>query len=266
VLKLIQKGKLPLTFKVNLGDPRVVEIVGLSGFDAVWLCREHVPNDWINLENQIRAARVHDMDSLVRVERGSYSDYIRPFEAGASGIIVPQVTNAEETRHIVELVRFFPEGKRGLDGGNIDGQFCLIPVEQYVRHANQEQVVILQIESPEALENVEEIAAVPGYNGILFGPGDFSHRLGKVGQINDPAVVAARKRVAAACLEHGKFAMSAGLIAPLPELIAEGYSAFNMGADVLALTGTLRQGLELVNQQIAGLPGTTNAAARRIYA
>ncbi len=181
VLKLLAAGQLPTVLKLNLSDPRVVEIAGLCGADAVWLCQEHVPNDWLGLENQIRAARVHNLDTLVRVTRGSYSDYVRPFEADATGIIVPHVANADEARQIVEWVRFHPVGKRALDGGNLDGQFCLVPMADYLRHSNAERVVILQIESPEALEHVEAIAAVPGFNGILFGPGDFSHRIGLAG-------------------------------------------------------------------------------------
>lgn len=130
VLHLLREKQLPTVLKINLSDPRVIEIAGLSGVDAVWLCTEHVPNDWIGLESQIRSARVHDIDTLVRVGRGSYSDYIRPFEAGATGIIVPHVTTADEARRIVEWVRFHPLGKRALDGGNVDGQFCLVPMEE----------------------------------------------------------------------------------------------------------------------------------------
>ncbi len=265
VLKLLREGQLPTVLKINLSDPRVVEIAGLSGADAVWLCQEHVPNDWLGLENQIRAARVHNMDTLVRVSRGSYSDYVRPLEADATGIIVPHVASEAEARQIVEWVRFHPIGKRALDGGNIDGQFCLVPVAEYIRHANTERVIILQIESPEALENVEQIAAVPGFDGILFGPGDFSHRIGKVGQLDAPEVVAARKRVAAACLRHGKFAMTAGLIAPLPELVAEGYRVINIGADVVALTSYVKQRLDLVHGQIDALPAAIKPPARSPY-
>ncbi len=266
VLKLLSEQQLPTVLKVNLSEPRVIEIAGLCGVDAVWLCTEHVPNDWIGLENQIRAARVHDIDTLVRVGRGSYSDYIRPFEAGATGIIVPHVASAAEARQIVDWVRFHPVGRRALDGGNIDGGFCLVPMADYITHSNTERIVILQIESPEALENVEEIAAVPGYNGILFGPGDFSHRIGKAGQIDAPEVVAARKRVAAATRRHGKFAMTAGLIAPLPELVAEGYSVINIGADVVALTGYVKQRLDLVRGLIGDLPAALRPPARSPYA
>ncbi len=253
VLHLLREKQLPTVLKINLSDPRVIEIAGLSGVDAVWLCTEHVPNDWIGLESQIRSARVHDIDTLVRVGRGSYSDYIRPFEAGATGIIVPHVTTADEARRIVEWVRFHPLGKRALDGGNVDGQFCLVPMEEYLAHSNTERMVILQIESPEALENVEAILSVPGFDGVLFGPGDFSHRIGKPGQLDDPDVVAARQRVAAAAVKNGKFAMTAGLIAPLPQLVAEGHRLIGVGADVVGLGNYVKQRLELVRSQAASL-------------
>lgn len=270
VLKRLRGGQLPTVLKINLSDPRVTEIAGLCGVDAVWLCTEHVSNDWIGLENQIRAARIHDVDTLVRVGRGSYSDYIRPLEADATGIIVPHVANADEARQIVDWVRFHPVGKRALDGGNIDGQFCQLPIDQYLQHSNSERIVILQIESPEALEQVDAIAAVPGFDLLLFGPGDFSHRIGKPGQLDHPRVVAARKRVAAAARAHGKFAMTAGLIAPFAELVAEGYQLFGLGADVVGLSSYITQRLELVQREIQALPPpkpapTAPAVARSTY-
>lgn len=246
ILGQIRAGNYPSILKINLSEPRVIEIAGLSGVDAVWLCTEHVPNDWVGLENQIRAARLHDIDSLVRVSRGSYSDYIRPLEAGATGIIVPHVTTAAEARQIVQWVRFHPLGRRALDGGNIDGQFCHVPMADYLEHSNTERIVLLQIESPEALANVEEIAAVPGYDGLLFGPGDFSHLIGKAGQLDDPEVVAARQRVAAAATAHGKFTMTAGFIAPFATLVSEGYRLFGIGADVVGLGSYIKDRLKLI--------------------
>ena len=112
----------------------------------------------------------------------------------------------------------------------------------------------MQIESPEALEHVEAMAAVPGFNGFLFGPGDFSHRLGKAGQITAPEVVAARQRVAQAARAHGKFAMSAGLFAPVADLVAEGHSVFSIGADVIGLSSYVTQRLELLRGQVEKLP------------
>ena len=171
----------------------------------------------------------------MRVEKGSYSDYVKPFEADATAIMVPHVGTAEEARHIVEMTRFRPLGRRPVDGGNPDGRYCQIPVLDYMAHSNAERLLILQIESPEALENVEAIAAVPGYEMLLFGPGDFSHLIGKPGQIDAPEVAAARKRVGQAARKHGKYAMAPGMIAPRTVLEAEGYSAFTLGADVIGL-------------------------------
>lgn len=265
ILQLLADHQLPSVFKLNLADPRAVEIAALSGIDAVWLCNEHVPNDWLNLENQIRAARIHNVDTLVRVGRGSYSDYIRPFEADATGIIVPHVGTVDEARQIVDWVRFYPVGQRALDGGNLDGQFCLMPFEEYLAHSNRERLVILQIESPEALEHVEKIAAVPGFNGILFGAGDFSHRIGKAGQIDHPVVAAARQRVGAACRQHGKFAMSARITEPLTELVAEGYRVMSVGADVIGLGGYIQQRLQLVRGHIAALPAELKPGPRSVY-
>ena len=235
ILRELRAGKSPVSMKLNLADPRIIELCGLAGVSAVWICNEHVGNEWFNLENQIRAAKLYDLDTIIRVEKGSYSGYVKPFEADATAIMVPHVTTAEEAQHIVEMTRFHPLGRRALDGGNVDGAYCQIPLADYLAHSNRERVLIFQIESPLALENVEQIAAVPGFDGLLFGPGDFSHLLGKPGEINDPEVVAARKRVAAAAKANGKFAMSAGMIAPRAVLEEEGYQMFNLGADVIGL-------------------------------
>lgn len=266
IKKLLREGQLPTVLKINLSEPRVIEIAALCGLDSVWLCTEHVPNDWIGLENQIRAARIYGLDTLVRVGRGSYSDYIRPLEAGATGIIVPHVADANEARQIVEWLRFHPVGKRALDGGNVDGMFCQLPINDYVENSNTERLVILQIESPEALEQAEAIAAVPGFDGLLFGPGDFSHRIGKLAQLDDPAVVAARKRVAAVARANGKFAMTAGLIAPFADLVGEGYNLIGVGADVVCLANAIKQRLKLVQGQMDELPAALKPPGRSPYA
>ena len=241
ILHELRLGSFATCIKLNLSDPRIVELCGLAGTSAVWICNEHVGNDWFNLENQIRAAKLYDMDTIVRVEKGSYSDYVKPFEADATAIMVPHVTSAADARKIVEMARFHPLGKRAMDGGNVDGQYCHVPLMDYISHSNTERALIFQIESPEALENVEEIAAVPGFDILLFGPGDFSHLIGKPGEINHPTVVAARKKVAATARKNGKFAMIPGILAARSVLEEEGYQCFNLGADVLGLAEYLQK-------------------------
>ena len=235
ILRELRAGLNCTVLKLNLNDPRIVELSGLANASAVWLCNEHVPNDWLNLEHQIRAAKLYDMDTIVRVSKGSYSDYIKPFECDATGIMVPHITSAEEARHVVDMTRTRPLGSKALDAGNMDGLFCQVPLADYAHHCNTEKFVILQIESPEALEVVDEIAAVPGFDMLLFGAGDFSHRIGKIGQALHPEVVAARKKVAAAALRHGKYPAVASLFGQKEQLIEEGTRVFTLGADVVEL-------------------------------
>ena len=254
ILRLLRQGQNPLLFKCNLGDPRVVEIAGLAGVDGVWFCQEHVPNDWVNVENQVRAAKLHDLDSIVRVSRGSYSDYIKPFEADATGIMVPHVASVEEARQVIDWVRFQPLGRRALDGGNADGQYCAVPIKEYLQHSNSERLVILQIESPEGLEQVEQIAALPGFDVLLFGSGDFGHRIGNVEDGNDPRILSARRRIAAAARKNGKFLMAAGLFQPIAETVAEGHRIFNIGADVVGIAQYAKERVAFARQQLSPAP------------
>ena len=241
ILRELSAGQNPTVLKLNLIDPRIIELAGLAGASAVWLCNEHVPNDWLNLEHQIRAAKLHDLDTIVRVSKGSYSEYVKPFECDATGIMVPHITSADEARSVVDMVRCHPLGRKPLDAGNMDGLFCQVPLAEYAMHCNTEKFVILQIESPEALEKVEEIAAVPGFDCLLFGAGDFSHRIGKLGQATHPEVVAARKRVAAAALKNGKHVAVASLFGQRDQLIEEGTRIFTLGADVIELGNAFRK-------------------------
>ncbi len=251
ILRQVRAGDFATIIKLNLIDPRIVELAGLAGADAVWLCNEHVPNDWLNLEHQIRAAKLHDMDTIVRVSKGSYSEYIKPFECDATGIMVPHVTSADEARSIVDMVRTRPLGSKPLDAGNMDGLFCQVPLADYAAHCNAERFVILQIESPEALEKVDEIAAVPGFDALLFGAGDFSHRIGKLGQATDPEVVAARAKVAAAARKHGKWSAAASLFGQKEKLIEEGTQVFTLGADVICLGDSFRSMVSAFNDAAA---------------
>tara|TARA_R100000027_G_scaffold37442_1_gene27534 strand:+ start:11289 stop:12065 length:777 start_codon:yes stop_codon:yes gene_type:complete len=231
----LSQGRLSTLYKLNLADPRVAEIAARAGVSALWLCNEHVSNDWLNLENQIRAAALHDTDVIVRVSKGSYSDYIRPIEAGAAGIMVPHVTTAEEAKQIVKWTKFHPIGERPMDGGNADGGYAQIPTHEYVEFSNHQKMVIVQIESPEGVLNVDSIAAVEGIDLLMFGPGDYAHLLGKAGEINDPAVLEARQKVEAAALAHGKRCVAVAAPYSPEELLNRGYSLVHTGADVVSL-------------------------------
>lgn len=236
VLNKLRNGQIASCVKLNLADARVAEIAAVCGFDCVWADMEHTPNTLADVENQIRGAKVHDVDTLVRVPRGSYSDLIWPLEMDAAGIMVPHLMSAAEARQIARNTRFHPIGRRPLDGGNTDGAWCMVPTEEYVRQANEQRFVVVQIEDPEPMAELDEIAAVPGIDMLFFGPGDFSQGIGAPGKFDDPRLIEARRLVADAARQNGKFAGTVGSIESLPSLIELGYRFISVGADVVALT------------------------------
>src|SRR4029077_13167359 len=103
-----------------------------------------------------------------------------------------------------KAAKFAPLGERGCDGWGRDAPFGQMPLEQYVGAENDNTLVVIQIETPEALENAESIAAVDGVDVLMFGPGDFSVLSGVPGQMLHPKVAEGRRRVGEAALGAGK--------------------------------------------------------------
>ena len=105
----------------------------------------------------------------------------------------------------------------------------------YIRLANADRFVVFQIEDPEPLAELDAIAALPGYDMLFFGPGDFSHGLGVPGEWADPRIAEARRLVAETAVRHGKYAGTVASLATMEDLVAMGYRFLNFGADVLGL-------------------------------
>lgn len=236
VLQKLRAGEVVSCFKLNLADARAAEIVAMSGFDCIWADMEHVPNDWSVVEKQVWVAKIYDVDVAVRVARGSYSDYIKGLELDASGIIVPHITDLEDAKNVVRMTRFHPIGRRPVDGGNADGAYCNIDFLEYLKQANEQRFVAIQIEDPEPLDDLEAIASLDGIDILFFGPGDFSQGIGAPSVWDHPKLIETRKRVADVAVAHGKFAGTPGTPANLDELIDMGYRFISMGADVVGLS------------------------------
>lgn len=241
VLRKLRAGQVASCFKLNLADPRVAELAAMAGFDCLWICQEHVPTDWSAMDNQIRAAKNFDVDTIVRVARGGYSDYILPLEADASAIMVPHLMGLEDAKHVVRMTKFHPIGRRPVDGGNADGAYCNVEFKQYLKEANEQRFVCVQIEDPEPLDELEEIAALDGIDMVFFGPADFSHGIGAPGQWDHPLLLETRKRIPEICAKHGKFAGTVTSPETLEEYAAMGYRYLCMGADVLGMGSYVKQ-------------------------
>lgn len=235
VLARLRAGETANCFKLNLSDARAVEIAALAGFDCLWVDMEHVPNDWSVIERAVWAAKSHNADLMVRVARGSYSDHIRPLEMDAAGIMVPHVMGLADAQAVVRMTRFHPLGRRPADGGNADGAYDGIDFKTYLQEANEQRFVVVQIEDPEPLAELDAIAALPGIDMLFFGPGDFSQGIGAPGVWDHPRLIEARRQVAAAAQAHGKCAGTVASPATAESLTVLGYRFLSLGADVVGL-------------------------------
>jgi len=239
-----------LAVTVHFTDPSVSELVSLLGFDCLWLDLEHHTTSVETAANLIRAARVGHADVVARPAKGEFMRLGRLLEAGAAGIMYPRCETAAEAAEAVKWAKFAPLGRRGVDGGNPDMPYLAMPVADYVKAANEQTFIIVQLEDPEAVARAEEIAAVPGIDVLFFGVGDFTVLSGFPGLYDHRAVDEAVRRVASAAAKAG---IHWGMPCFSPE---HGRRLLDMGARFLARSADLmilKTGLEKIQTDFAPL-------------
>ena len=240
-----------LIFCAHLTDPAIHELIGLMGFDGIWMDMEHHCYSLEKAQDLMRAARIGSgADIMVRPANGEFTRLMRMLEAGAHGILYPRCSSAKDADDVVRAMKFHPRGYRGCDGGNRDMPFCTMPLDEYIRTANEQTFLFCQIETPAAVENAEEIIAVDGVDGLFFGPGDFSVESGVPGNTTHPKVRDAIKRVGRAAEKAGKhWGMPAGSTERAQELMDMGATLICHGADIIFI----KTGLERMQEQFGKL-------------
>lgn len=205
VLAKLRQGKVALVTTVTpYASPKLTEMIGLLDYDCVWIDMEHQDYSYDQVFDMALGCRAGGVEPMVRIRKGDYWTYSRPFEAGASGIMVPHCRSAAEARQIVQYARFAPQGMRGIDGVEAAADYGLAPTAEYMAHANRETFICVQIEDREGVEDVDAIAAVEGVDILFVGPADLSQSYGIPLQTQAPVMLAAVERVAAAAAKHGK--------------------------------------------------------------
>jgi 4-hydroxy-2-oxoheptanedioate aldolase len=183
--------------------PKLVEMLGMhGGWDAVWLDQEHVGLTGPQIEDGARAARAAGLASFVRLNATDYATVMRPLEAGAGGIMAAMVTSAAQAEQIVRWAKFQPRGCRGVNGSGFDGRFGTLPVQEYMKKANAETFVSIQIEHIDAVNDIDAIAAVPDVDVLFIGPADLSQSMRLSGDWDHPEIWRCIERVAAAAKKH----------------------------------------------------------------
>jgi 4-hydroxy-2-oxoheptanedioate aldolase len=206
VLERLRRGECArITGVCRLTEPWVAELIGQIGFDAVWYDLEHRTAPEESAARMAVGCRAAQTDLMVRVRKSDYSMPMRMLEVGANGLMVPHIRSAEEARQWVGWCRFPPLGRRGFDGAGADADYMLAGPLEHVRHANQNVFLAFQIEDRAAVEAIDEIAAVDGFDILFVGPADLSLSLGVPFEFGHPAYQQAIDRVAAAAARCGKW-------------------------------------------------------------
>lgn len=174
--------------------PPLVEICGLTGFDFVWIDAEHGPLSERDCEDLVRAAEVRCTIPLVRVPVNAPEVIMKYLDVGCMGVIIPGVVSRTQVEAAVKAVKYTPCGSRGLTSTRTADFGLVNPLAEYVTQANEETMVLPIIETPEAISCLEEILAIAGVDGAIFGGTDLSAALGVPGQWQHESVQAAFKR------------------------------------------------------------------------
>jgi 4-hydroxy-2-oxoheptanedioate aldolase len=202
----LEQGEPVLVLKEHFASPRIVEMMGYLGYDCLWICNEHLGIDESQLDTLILAARSMGMDVMLRRNMSGYQEVLRPLEMGVHGFMIPRVRSVEYIKNVVDYVKFPPLGHRGVDAVNVDADYGFLPLEEYLKRANEETFIVAQIEDKEAIPLIDDVAAVEGVDILFVGPLDLSVSLGIPGKFRDPRVIEVIDAVAEACAKHGKYA------------------------------------------------------------
>lgn len=179
-------------------SPDIVEIMGLAGFDFVIIDLEHSPKDWDTVTNMVRAAELHGMAPLIRVPENSEKTILQVLELGIEGIVVPFVQTADDVRRAVKAMNYAPKGERGTCTltraaryGGLRSAFI-----EHTQKLNDQLVLVAQVEDVQGVENIASIVGVePGLDVMMIGRSDLASSLGRPGQVDDPVVIDATRKV-----------------------------------------------------------------------
>jgi 2-keto-3-deoxy-L-rhamnonate aldolase RhmA len=249
----MRRGEPAIGTWMSMAHPSIAEILAMAGYDFVVVETEHTA---IDVSEVLRVLIAIEQRGSIPLVRLAWVDPIQAkavLDSGAAGVLVPMVNSREDAELAVRMTKYPPLGFRGVGLARAQGYGQHF--DEYVKHANDDTLLIVQIEHKDAVANIDEILSVPGIDGTFIGPYDLSMSLGIAGQLTHRSVVEARTRVREATLERG---LIAGIHFVQPRTAAEdtevalrdGYRFIALGTDILFLGDTART-LQQTTQRMA---------------
>jgi 2-dehydro-3-deoxyglucarate aldolase/4-hydroxy-2-oxoheptanedioate aldolase len=252
--QVMAEGRVPVGHMVlefaTRGLPHILENTGI---DFVVVDMEHSGFSTGDIADVMTCFKLTSIAPFVRIPQVQYHFIARSLDAGALGIMAPNVSSAAEARTLVDAAKYAPLGKRGVGIGTANTDFKSVDPQEFLTYANQNTSVICQIESQEGLDDLEGIAGTPGVDVLWVGHFDLSHSLGMAGQFRNPRFLDALKRVIGVARERGLgAAIQPRNLAQAQEWIELGFNVISYGADMVVYADALAQGVADVRKAAKG--------------
>ena len=236
--EILKQGRFAIGTTITIGHPDVAEVIGRLGYDWILIDTEHAPLEPATVQNLLQAMSASQSVPIVRVPWNDMVLIKRILDVGAYGIIVPWVNTKEEAVRAVRSIKYPPLGLRGF-GPRRAAMFD----QDYVKTANEELFLGVQIETQTAVDNIDEILSVEGIDAALVGPSDLSMSMGIFSQFQDPRFVAAMEKIARSCMDHH---VTAGMLAvdDVGLRARQGYRLLNKNGDIKLLINATTRSLQ----------------------
>jgi 2-keto-3-deoxy-L-rhamnonate aldolase RhmA len=229
---------------LNLGSPMTVELAGNAGYDWLLIDHEHGSFGEETMFHQLQAAAATPAFPIVRIAWNEVWRFKRALDAGAYGIMVPFINTAAEAKAAADAMHYPPHGVRGVAKFNRGAGFGT-SFEEYYQSAHERLVLVAQIETPEAVANIDGIAGVKGVDVVFVGPTDLSYTMGIRDQLESDKFKEALRKVADGAKRQGK---AAGILIHSPKLVPMvkelGYTFVALSSDGGAVSAGLKASLE----------------------
>ena len=196
----LQAGETVFGVFNRYADPTIAEFVALQGWDFIVFDGEHGTIEPVHMENLVRAAEVRGVTPIARAATNQPHVILRMMDTGAHGVHVPWVNTGAEAEQVVQSVKFYPRGIRGLASSRAADFGMAGPLKDAVAHINRESLVVVHIETIDAVDRIHDYITIPDLDVLFIGPNDLSHSMGMPGEKSHPDVIAAMMRVVEAVL------------------------------------------------------------------
>lgn len=250
VRKRLEAGKIAASFNVfHWRSANIATIAKECGFHWLFIDTEHSSMDLDTVSQICVAALPTGIMPFVRIPHHDYVRATRILDGGAIGLIVPHVDTADQAKEIVKYCKFRPTGHRSLAAPGPQLRFRSYSAEETFKALNHNTMIVCMIESPEAVDNAESIAAIEGVDALLIGTNDLATEMGIPGKLTDDRITDAYQRTIKACLKHGKFPGMGGIYeqALMEKFIHMGVRFFQGGGDAAFMIAAARSRMEFLN-------------------